>query len=91
MTSRRARTVAIGADCVQVPVRDGRVRIVTESFVETCHSIGLPVHVWTVDDRDEIDELLALGVDGVFTDAVDVLSDVLQQRGAWPPRDGDAP
>jgi glycerophosphoryl diester phosphodiesterase len=41
------------------------------------------VHVWTIDDRDEIEEMLDLGVDGIFTDRTDVLRDVLVERGLW--------
>lgn len=79
-SSRRALTFAINADCVQVPVRDGRTRIVTERFIETCHDAGLPVHVWTIDDRDEMHELLDLGVDGLMTDRARTLREVLSRR-----------
>lgn len=78
--SRRALTFAIGADCVQVPVRDGRTRIVTDRFVGTCHDLGLPVHVWTVDDEVEMRELLRLGVDGLMTDEAELLHGVLAER-----------
>lgn len=80
--SRRLLTWATGADCVQVPVRDGRTTIVTERFVETCHELDLPVHVWTVDDPDEMHELLDLGVDGLITDRAITLRDVLARRAA---------
>ena len=78
--SRRALTFAIGADCVQVPVRDGRTVVVTERFVQTCHDLGLPVHVWTIDDPDRMRELLDLGVDGLITDEAATLQEVLAQR-----------
>ncbi len=78
--SRRALTFAIGADCVQVPVQDGRTRIVTDRFVETCHDAGFPVHVWTVDDEDEMHDLLDLGVHGLMTDEAVRLLDVLGER-----------
>ena len=78
--SRRALTFAINADCVQVPVRDDRTTIVSERFVETCHDAGLPVHVWTIDDPDEMHELLDLGVDGLMTDQAATLREVLEAR-----------
>ena len=57
--------------------------MVTEEFVERAHAMGRPVHVWTVDDPDEMTELLDRGVDGIFTDRTDLLRDVLIARGQW--------
>jgi glycerophosphoryl diester phosphodiesterase len=71
--------------CVQVPVRQGPVRIVDERFVRAAHRRGLAVHVWTIDDAEEMERLLDLGVDGIMTDRPSVLKDVLQRRGAWNP------
>jgi glycerophosphoryl diester phosphodiesterase len=69
--------------CAQVPVRQGRVRIVDRWFVEGAHRRGLPVHVWTIDDAAEMERLLDLGVDGIMTDRPGVLKEVLVRRGQW--------
>jgi glycerophosphoryl diester phosphodiesterase len=78
-----ARVAGLPGAAFQVPHRRGRVRVVTEEFVARAHAIGRPVHVWTVDDPDEMAELLDLGVDGIFTDRTDLLRDVLLARGQW--------
>jgi glycerophosphoryl diester phosphodiesterase len=57
-----------GADCVQVPLRSGRIPIVTAGFVRAAHRAGLPVHVWTVNGGSTMHDLLDLGVDGIMTD-----------------------
>ncbi|MGA8987526.1 glycerophosphodiester phosphodiesterase family protein [Aeromicrobium sp.] len=72
-----------GPVCVQVPAVHGRVRVVTRRFVRKIHRLGLQVHVWTIDDADEMHELLDLGVDGIITDRTDLLKDVLVSRGTW--------
>jgi glycerophosphoryl diester phosphodiesterase len=72
-----------GAACVQVPVRQGRVPIVDDRLIRAAHRLGLPVHVWTVDEPSEMTRLLDLGVDGLMTDRPIVLRDVLAARGAW--------
>ncbi len=72
-----------GAACVQVPHRAGPITVASDAFVERCHDIGLPVHVWTVDDPDEMRLLLDRGVDGLIADRVDLLKDVLLERDAW--------
>ena len=69
--------------CLQVPQRSGPVRIITHDFVERAHSRGLQVHVWTVDDPYEMNELLDLGVDGLMTDEPSILKNVLIERGEW--------
>jgi glycerophosphoryl diester phosphodiesterase len=74
---------SFSAACVQVPVRQGPVPLVTERFVAAAHDRGLDVHVWTINDADEMRRLLDLGVDGIMTDRADTLKAVLTERGAW--------
>lgn len=70
-------------NCLQVPARTGRVTLVDRRFVRRAHRAGLPVHVWTIDEPDEMHRLLDLGVDGIMTDRPAVLRDVLIARGEW--------
>jgi glycerophosphoryl diester phosphodiesterase len=67
----------------QVPVGRYGVPITNASFVRRAHASGAQVHVWTVDDRVQIEALLDLGVDGIITDRTDVLREVLVDRGLW--------
>ena len=67
----------------QVPVRQGPLPIVTKSFVDGAHAAGLQVHVWTIDDPDEMRRLLDLRVDGIMTDRVTALREVIHERGQW--------
>ncbi|MFD1214109.1 glycerophosphodiester phosphodiesterase [Arthrobacter sp. GCM10027362] len=71
---------------VQVPVSYRRYPVVTPAFVRRCHRAGLAVHVWTVNERQEMDRLLDLGVDGIMTDRADLLAEAMQERGFWPQR-----
>jgi len=82
---RRLRAVGArrGGACAQVPVRARGRTLVTRTFVRHAHELGLPVHVWTVDDPAEMRYLLDLGVDGLMSDRVDLLRDVLVERGQW--------
>jgi glycerophosphoryl diester phosphodiesterase len=75
---------------LQMPVRHeiaGRtVTLVTAALIKTAHRSGRQVHVWTIDDAAEMHRLIDLGVDGIFTDRIDTLKTVLQERGLWPER-----
>ena len=61
----------------QVPVRAGGIEVVTPGFVRAMHARGVAVQVWTINDPAEMRRLIALGVDGIFTDRPDVLRAVL--------------
>jgi glycerophosphoryl diester phosphodiesterase len=60
-----------------------RIDLVTPSFVGHAHARGVPVHVWTINDDEEMGRLLDLGVDGIMTDRPELLRDVLERRGLW--------
>ena len=72
-----------GGACVQAPFRTRQTTVVTPDFVRRCHAADLQVHVWTIDDPAEMRYLLDIGVDGLMSDRVDVLRDVLRERGEW--------
>ncbi|WP_274543187.1 glycerophosphodiester phosphodiesterase family protein, partial [Microbacterium sp. CPCC 204701] len=66
-----ARTLA-GVDALQVPERQGRLRVVTPRLIDAAHRHGVEVHVWTVNEPDDMHRLVAMGVDGIVTDRTDV-------------------
>jgi glycerophosphoryl diester phosphodiesterase len=78
LASRLSRS---DARCAQVPGW-----VATGSFVRRAHALGLDVHVWTINDRAEMTRFLDLGADGVMTDDIETLRDVLIERGQWHPR-----
>lgn len=68
-------------DALQVPVAWNGLTVVDRAFVEAAHDHRLRVHVWTIDEPDEMHRLLDLGVDGVMTDRPDRLAEVFAARG----------
>ena len=69
--------------CAQVPVKANNVTVVTRRFVEAAESVGLQVHVWTIDDEAEMRRLIDLGVHGLMTDRPALLKQVLLSKGLW--------
>lgn len=68
----------------QVPATFGDLTVVDERFVLEAHRAGVAVHVWTVNDVDEMNRLLDLGVDGIVSDTPTPLVALLEKRNcAW--------
>jgi len=61
----------------QVPVASGGIPVVTPGWVTAMQARGVRVDVWTIDDPGEMQRLINLGVDGIFTNRPDVLLDLL--------------
>lgn len=55
-------------NALQVPCRYGDQPLITPASVAAAHQCGLEVHAWTINDGDEIESLLAMGVDGIISD-----------------------
>jgi glycerophosphoryl diester phosphodiesterase len=71
----------------QVPARYGEIDVVTGSFLDAAHAAGIAVHVWTINEEEEMVRLIDLGVDGLVSDRPSLLAALLRTRGcAW---DGD--
>lgn len=73
----------MGVRAVQVPHYQGPVPVVTPRFIAAAHTLGLAVHVWTINDVDEMAELVDMGVDGLVTDRPSAAKNLLLQRGIW--------
>jgi glycerophosphoryl diester phosphodiesterase len=65
----------------QVPSTYGKRTLVTRAFVRTAHRHGIPVDVWTINTQQDMEHLLASGVDGIMTDALRTLKSMLEARG----------
>jgi len=72
-----------GASALQCPVAQGPIVALTKRFVDGAHQAGLKVHAWTIDDPTEMGRLIDMGVDGIFSDRIDVLKAILVERGMW--------
>jgi glycerophosphoryl diester phosphodiesterase len=67
-------------DALQIPPRFHGREVITPRFVEAAHHHGIQIHVWTINDRAEMESLLARGVDALMTDLPELLLEVLAEH-----------
>jgi glycerophosphoryl diester phosphodiesterase len=80
MASRVGRGLSSRASALQLPLQSRGVRVVDRRLVDAAHASGLQVHVWTINDPAQMKELLDLGVDGLVTDRIDLLLELLNSE-----------
>ncbi|UCE86225.1 MAG: glycerophosphodiester phosphodiesterase [Deltaproteobacteria bacterium] len=67
---------------LQIPPSFGGDPLVTRELVAYAHRHGVQVHVWTINDRDEMARLLDLGVDGIISDFPGRVAALIAERRA---------
>jgi glycerophosphoryl diester phosphodiesterase len=74
------RAVSAPAEVVQVPQFSGETHVTIPRFVQAARGRNMEVHVWTVNETEELQEMLDLGVDGIITDYPDRLLALLGRQ-----------
>lgn len=67
-------------DALQIPPRFRGDQVVTPRFCRTAKKKGIVIHVWTVNDPEEMQQLIDYGVDGIITDFPDRLAAIASAR-----------
>lgn len=61
-----------GIDAVQIPERHAGIRLLTPQLIRAAQRCGTEVHVWTVNDPEDMRRLIQAGTDGIVTDRADL-------------------
>jgi glycerophosphoryl diester phosphodiesterase len=64
---------------VQLPLEQDGIRVVSNSLLETARELNLRLDVWTVNNVQEMADLISFGVDGIITDRPDLLDGVVRK------------
>ncbi len=63
---------------LQIPEKLGNLQIVTEDYIKSAHERNLDVHVWTINDVEDMKHLIKIKADGIMTNYPDRLLDLLK-------------
>ena len=66
-------TYGAPAEAAQVPEYRSGLHVLAPRFVDAAHNRNLEVHAWTINNEDDMQRMIALGVDGIITDYPDRL------------------
>ncbi len=68
-----------GYEAVLVPQRTGPIPVTTRRFIRATQGRNLFVAAWTINDPDEMRDLVARGVDALLTDRPDLAYDIVRR------------
>ena len=65
---------------IQIPLKWKGIKLMTRSFMRKANKNNLLVHIWTVNDKDTINNLIDIGVNGIITDEPELLMEIMKER-----------
>ena len=65
---------------IQIPLKWKGIKILTRNLIKKANISNLQVHVWTINDRKTINNLIDLGVNGIVTDEPELLMEIMKER-----------
>ena len=72
-------TYGAPAEAAQVPEYRSGLHVLARRFIDAAHNRNLEVHAWTINDEDDMQRMISLGVDGIITDYPDRLLALLDR------------
>ena len=65
---------------MQIPLKWKGIKVLTKNLIQKADKCDLLVHVWTINDRNTINNLIDLGVNGIVTDEPELLMEIMKER-----------
>lgn len=66
-------------DSVEMPIKAAGINLVNKAVINKAQKRGMDVHYWTINDRETMEELINLGVDGIITNRPDLLIELIEE------------
>ncbi|WP_108671683.1 glycerophosphodiester phosphodiesterase [Peribacillus acanthi] len=68
-------------DAIEVPVKESIFDLTKKNLIDGAHRRGMDVHYWTIDDKDQMKQLIKNGADGIITNRPDLMLQLLNEMG----------
>ena len=73
---KRAIKILKQFDAVQIPANAYGINLVSPKMMKIYREAQVLVHVWTINDPQEMKKLFSIGIDGIVTDRTDLAQEV---------------
>ena len=70
-------TISPEYQALQVPEKEGSIPVVTPLFLWFAHNRNIEVHIWTINQPEDMRRFIDMGLDGIMTDRTDLLIETL--------------
>ncbi|WP_394187266.1 glycerophosphodiester phosphodiesterase [Paenisporosarcina quisquiliarum] len=67
-------------DVMQIPVKSGVFPLDGAGFIHFLSKLNVPVHYWTINDKETMERLLVAGAKGIITDRPDIAVQLLADK-----------
>jgi glycerophosphoryl diester phosphodiesterase len=67
-------------DVMQIPVKSGLFPLDGAGFIHFLSKLNVPVHYWTINDKETMEKLLTAGAMGIITDRPDIAVQLLADK-----------
>ncbi len=67
------------AQAAQIPEYHGKMKVLTKSLIRIFHKKGVMIHVWTVNEKDNMIRFFEMGVDTIMTDNPRLLTETIKE------------
>lgn len=67
-------------DVMQIPVKSGVFPLDGAGFIHFLSKLNVPVHYWTINDKETMERLLAAGAKGIITDRPDIAVQLIAEK-----------
>ena len=65
---------------IQIPIKWKGIKLLTRNFMRKADKNNLLVHIWTVNDKDTINNLIDIWGNGIITDEPELLMEIMKER-----------
>ena len=65
---------------LQIPLVWNGIKVVTKNIIKKAQDKDLLVHVWTINNKKVMNDLIDIGVNGIVTDEPKILMEIMRKK-----------